>query len=338
MKFIRTVLIIGFALILALTIGCGHEASQADMEDIEENEENKEEFIENFGVKIDKEIVTFIDGRGEEVNLKKNPQRVVCLFNSYLEIWDKAGGKVIGKIEDASEKPIERAKDAEIVGTLGAPSLEKIISLEPDMVILNANSKINMELVPALEQNNIPIVALKFFGKEDYYHIIRLFTALTKREDLFMEYGLKVKEDIEDIIAKAPKEKGEKALLMVATAKNITVRDSSSYVGEMLKDLNLENISDGPELTTDVLVFSMETILEKDPDYIFVQLSGSDQEKVFERLKNAAESNPAWASLKAIKEGKYIFLPKDLYMYKANDRYAEAYLGLAKIIYPEVFK
>ncbi len=334
MRLKKTAILMILVLII-LFAGCGVKEQNNIANGREDAEEG--EFIEEFGVAIYDDSVSFTDGRGEKVTLKKNPERVVCLFNSYLEIWDSAGGKVIGTIEDSSEKPIEGAKDAEIVGTLGAPSLEKIISLEPDMVILNANSKINMELVPALEQNGIDIVALNYFVKEDYFEIIRLFTALTDRDDLFNEYGLKVKSDVDSIIDKVPKDKDMTALLMVASAKNITVRDSSSYVGQMLKDLNLENISDGPVLSTEVKVFSLETILEKDPDYIFVQLTGTDQNKVFEKLKEDAESNPAWASLKAVKEGRYIFLPKDLYMYKANHRYAEAYKGLGKIIYPDIF-
>lgn len=334
MRLRKTTVLMIFVLII-LFGGCGVKEQNNTVNKKENAEEG--EFTEEFGVAIYDDSVSFTDGRGEKVILKKNPERVVCLFNSYLEIWDSAGGKVIGTIEDSAEKSIEGAKDAEIVGTLGAPSLEKIISLEPDIVILNANSKINMELVPALEQNGIDVVALNYFVKEDYFEIIRLFTALTDRDDLFNEHGLKVKSDVESIIDKAPKDKNMTALLMVASAKNITVRDSSSYVGQMLKDLNLKNISDGPELSTEVKAFSLETILEEDPDYIFVQLTGTDQNKVFEKLKEDAESNPAWASLKAVKEGRYIFLPKDLYMYKANHRYAEAYEGLGKIIYPDIF-
>lgn len=65
---------------------------------------------------------------------------------------------------------------------------------------------------------------------------------------------------------------------------------------------------------------------------------GSDLEAIEQRIKSDAESNPAWASLSAVKNNRYIVLPKDLYTYKANHRYAEAYEKLAKILYPEEFK
>mgnify|MGYP001409948026 FL=1 len=108
-------------------------------------------------------------------------------------------------------------------------------------------------------------------------------------------------------------------------------------VGEMLKDLNVENISDSVEVGVDTRTFSLEKILQEDPDFIFVQTMGSDLEKITERLKADAFDNPAWASLTAVKEDRYIVLPKDLYLYKPNDRYPEAYEGLAKMIYPEIF-
>jgi iron complex transport system substrate-binding protein len=54
-------------------------------------------------------------------------------------------------------------------------------------------------------------------------------------------------------------------------------------------------------------------------------------------LKKDVDSNSAWGSLKAVKNDRYIILPKELYLYKPNDRYGEAYEGLAKILYPDVF-
>lgn len=59
---------------------------------------------------------------------------------------------------------------------------------------------------------------------------------------------------------------------------------------------------------------------------------------VNERIQKDVESNPAWASLSAVKNDKYLIMPKDLYLYKANDRYGEAYEELGKILYPEVFQ
>ncbi|SDZ13686.1 iron complex transport system substrate-binding protein [Proteiniborus ethanoligenes] len=315
-----------------------NSASESNNEDVktDDNEESNE-VVSEYGVTINKDNVVFTDAREKEVTIKKNPQRVVCLYNSYLDIWDSCGGEVIGRVEESEEKPVERAMSAEVVGTSGAPSLEKVLALEPDLVIVTNGFKVQAEMVPVFEQNNIQVISLGNDYLEDYYKTVRLFTGITEREDLYEKHINEVKKGVDEIIEKAPKDKNYKTLIIFASSKSITVRNSDSMVGEMLKDLNTINISDTETDPANARVFSMEKIIQEDPDFIFVQTMGSDKEKIMERIKQDVEDNPAWASLTAVKEGKYIVLPKDLYLYKPNARYAEAYEGLAKILYPEVF-
>ncbi len=274
------------------------------------------------------------------MTIPKNPERVVCLDNSCLDLWYKCGGKAVGRVSPTEDKPVDEAKDVEIVGDLSSPSVEKILFLEPDLVIIASQRKSQLEAASILEQNGIDVVVVDVIFKEDYFQVVRLFTVLTGREDLYEKYAIDVMDSIEEIIKKVPKDKKPKVLILFATAKDISTRDSNTTVGQMVKDLGAVNISDcdtGNDNASSK-IFSMEKIIEEDPDFIFVQTMGSDKVKITERIKKDVESNPAWSSLKAVKEGRYIILPKDLYLYKANDRYHEAYEGLAKILYPEVFK
>lgn len=340
-------LILSTALVLTLSAGCskneqvnGAESNNAPAQNTEvknETQTAQEEIITRYNVTTGEDDVTFTDATGEEVTIKKNPQRVVCLYNSYLDIWDSCGGTVIGRVEEAEEKPVENAKAAESVGTASDPNLEKILSLNPDLVIMTTAYKVQKEMVSTLKQNNIPVIALDNDYKSDYYETVKLFTAITDREDLYETQAERVKNNVNEIIAKAPTDKNYSVLILFASAKSLSVRDSNSMVGEMLKDLNTVNISDTEVETSDSKTFSMEKILEEDPDFIFVLTMGTDIEKIKERLKSDAEDNPAWASLTAVKEGNYHILPKNLYMYKPNNKYDEAYKGLAEILYPEVF-
>lgn len=300
------------------------------------NNVNTKEAITN-DVKVTSKTVTFTDARNKSVTINKKPKRVVCLYNSYLDLWYKCGGEVIGRVDEAKEKQVEQAKNAASVGAPGNPSLEMILSLKPDLVILSSGFKVQMALVETLEQNNIQVIALKSELKDEYYKMVRIFTGLTQREDLYKKNGYEVKAKIDEITAKVPKDSNPKVLLLFATAKGITTKNSHSMVGEMLKDLGTTNIADGGN-SSDSNIFSMEKVLQEDPDFIFVQTMGSDIKSITDRLKKDVESNPAWASLKAVKNNNYIFLDKKLYLYRPNDKYAEAYEGLAQKLYPEIFK
>lgn len=341
-------LIMAAVMVSLLFTGCSKNTEGENVQPAEENKTSeesaapegnteKETAASDYGITINEEDVVFTDASGNEAAVKKNPQRVIVLQNSLMEIWYQSGGTVVGRVEESGDKIVEDAMSAEVVGSIGEPSLEKILSLEPDLVIVAGSYTGQREMIPSLEQNNIQIINLDNDLLEDYYKTVRLFTAVTGREDLYENHVEKIQNKVDEIISKAPSDKDYKAVIMFATAKSITVRDSNTMVGEMLKDLNVINISDSADSGADTKTFSMEKIIQEDPDFIFVQTMGSDLEKITERLKSDALENPAWASLTAVKEDRYIVLPKDLYLYKPNDRYPEAYEGLAKMIYPEVY-
>lgn len=294
------------------------------------------------GIEINEKEVIFTDARNKKITISKNPQKVVVLHISYLDVWCASGGKVVGAVEPVAgeEKPVEGAKGAEIVGSPSAPSLEKVLALQPDLVILHQGFKAQAAMIETLEQNKIQVLALDDELFQDYIRTVRLFTALTGKEELYEKNAVAVKKKVEAVKAKISKEKDQKtALLLLASSRSVTVKTANSMVGEMLKDLGVSNIvSEGNGAPGETQTFSMEKVIEKDPDFIFMLTMGSDTGKINERITKDAESNPAWASLKAVKNKKYIQLPKDLYMYRPNDKYAEAYENLAKIIYPDIFK
>lgn len=312
--------------------GCGKDV-KADKEVLPQIQE-----VSEYGIEISENEVTFVDGTGEEVNITKSPQRTVVLFSSYVDLWMKNGGDLIGMVEESTGEELPGTEGIERVGKTGAISLEKIISLEPDLVILSANTSSQAEMVASLKQNDIQVIAIDYKFKEDYYKTVRLFTAINKREDLYEENAVAVKKGVEEIIARVPKDQAPKVFIMFASSKSIKSRGSGTTLGQMLADLNTINIADVDNVSLEDKGFSMEAIIEEDPDFIFVQRMGSDNDKVLERIKQDAQSNPAWASLSAVKNDRYILLEKDLYTYKANQRYPQAYEGLAKILYPNTFK
>ena len=104
--------------------------------------------------------------------------------------------------------------------------------------------------------------------------------------------------------------------------------------GAILKDLGAHNIADDhPSMLEDL---SLEEVIAADPDYIFVTTMG-DEQKALDYLNGLIQQNPAWSELSAVKEDRYIVLPKDLFHYKPNNRWGESYQYLGEILYPQLF-
>ena len=152
---------------------------------------------------------------------------------------------------------------------------------------------------------------------------------------LVLEKAEEPQENIEKILAKIPENQSKDFLLIRAYSSGIKAKGDDNLAGQLLKELGGKNIADShPSILEDL---SLEQIINDDPQFIFVSFMGSEK-AAKEYLKENFENNPAFSSLKAVKNSNYILLPKDLFHYKPNNRWDESYEYLAKILYPEVFK
>ncbi len=325
-------------LIVGLLAGCQPTDSAANNGEIEEIASDAYDFQALAKeVEVGDNEVTFIDYAGDTVSVTKNPQRVIGLVNSFVELWYLSGGEIIGRIDSTTNLP-EEAVDAEIVGTMTELNVEKIIELQPDLVILRTSKQ--QDIVNILKENNIEYISTEYDSFEDYLKLVKIFSELNGKPELYDTLGLEVKKNIDEIIAKVPEGAEPTALLMFATTSSVKAYLSNTANGQMLEQLGVKNIGEGfGEAASGAtsLEFSMEKLLEIDPDFIFVQSMGNI-DKVKEYMTAQIESNPAWSSLSAVKNEKYIFLDTSLFHYKPNDEYARAYEELAKILYPELFK
>ena len=105
----------------------------------------------------------------------------------------------------------------------------------------------------------------------------------------------------------------------------------NNFVCVMLKELGTRNIAEKAPILLDGL--SMEEILLSDPDVIFYTTMGSEDSAV--SYMESLLSDPVWSSLTAVKNGQVHHLPKDLFQYKPNARWNEAYAYLVTLLYGE---
>ncbi len=272
---------------------------------------------------------TITDSLGNTASLPSAP-RIVSLYGSFAQCWVLSGGTLCGITQDAVEDHgMEPGDGLALVGTVKEPNLELITSLSPDYVLLSADLTQHLTLDAALSDMNIPHGYFRMDTFSDYSAIMESFCAINDPDGKRLsEYVEKPKENIDHIRKETFElisENPPNVLLLRAFSTGVKAKTDDNLAGVILDELGAHNIAyDAPSLLEEM---SVEAIIAADPDYIFVSTMGSADAAKDYMLQNI-ESNPAWAELSAVKNGRYIFLPKELYHLKPLNRWDESYAYL----------
>ena len=117
--------------------------------------------LETIGTNLTEETsfpLTLTDDLGRLVNLEKIPERIVSLAPSNTEIVYALGlGEKLVGVTEWCDYPHE-AQTKEKVGGYSDIDMEKVVSLEPDLVLAEDIHK--QDVIPALERMGIPCFAL----------------------------------------------------------------------------------------------------------------------------------------------------------------------------------
>lgn len=277
------------------------------------------------------ETVTFTDALDRTVSVEKNPERVASLLGSFADVWTLAGGTLCAAAEDAWEDFALELDDAVNIGGAHSPSLELLLSADPDFVLASSSTASNVEMRETLEAAGIPVAYFDVDNFGDYLDMLDICTEITGRKDLYEKNGLQLQAQIEEIKSQYAQENRpdeERTVLLIRTsASSVKAKGrSGTILGEMLADLGCINIADNEDSLLENL--SVEVVLREQPYHIFVVAMGSDTEAAQASLDAMIRENPAWDSLEAIQEGRMHWMDKTLFNLKPNARWAEAYQKL----------
>ena len=291
-----------------------------------------------FLVSCDKEkedatadAIEFTDALDREVTVKKDPERVAALLGSFADAWTLSGGTLCAAAEDAWEDFELEPDGAVNIGGAHSPSLELLLSAAPELVLASASTASHVEMKDTLEAAEITVVYFDVDHFEDYLSMLDICTDITGRKDLYEMNGLHIQAQIEAIKAQyanaAISEQERTVLLLRASSSTVRAKGSKGTIlGEMLSDMGCVNIADSDTSLLETL--SVEVVLLREPYHIFVVTMGDDTEAARASLENMMKENPAWATLEAIKEGRWYMMDKTLFNLKPNERWAEAYQTL----------
>lgn len=274
--------------------------------------------------------ITLTDFLGREVTVPRNPGKVVALSPTTVELVYAVGGTVVGRASSADYPP--EAQSVPDVGTSYQPNIEKIIALQPDVVI--ADSQIQPELKDQADTIGAPMMFVGAGLFADVPRALRLVGLATGHDDA----GESAASALEDRLAQlqaAIQHTHPNVLIVNGTPDDFFAATPASYVGDLNQLLGGRNAAEGQPTVgrfPGYAKLSTEAILATDPDVIFaISAVKQGDETISDRLK----ADPTWSSLAAVKAGRVHEIDYRIFLISPGPRAGEALDTLFRLLYPD---
>lgn len=279
--------------------------------------------------------INVLDSNENTIELAEKPQRVIALSASLADLWLLSGGEVVGASADTfTERDLGYdLSEVENVGTISEPNSEIIMSLQPDLVICSADLSAHQKLAETLSQAGIPCYAGRIDTFDEYLAVLEDFTNLTDHPEKYTEFGLQQQEEIQKLLDEIPTGQEKRVLFLRASSSKVSTKATGHVVCDILDEAGAINIAAQREGLLENL--SLEAIVAENPDYIFLVTMGGNEAAAMQYLEETFSTNPVWSELQAVKNDRFIILPREMYQYKPNAKWSEAYAYLLEILYAQ---
>lgn len=287
---------------------------------------------ENESLPLVQAEIKILDGLGREVSLVKPAERIVTLAPSNTEILFAIGAdsQVVGR-DTLSDYPDAAKKIDDVGGGYGEFDLEKIVSLNPDLVI--ASSLNPEELVTKLEGLKITVFYLSnpddLEGMYKNLLTVAQLTGHTPEAETLVE---DLKERVENVIIKT-KDIENRPLVFYEIDGTDPAAPWTSGKGTFID--TLVNLAGGRNLGSVMdskwAQISIEEIIAQDPDIILIGDAVWGGVTV-----DAVKARSAWDTLSAIKNDR-TFEFDDNIVSRPGPRLVEGLEALARLLHPDLF-
>ena len=224
----------------------------------------------------------------------KQYNRIVVLDPATVEMIYMLGAedKIVGvaNLERSKVWPEEKVAKLESVGTFIKPSLEKIIALKPDLVIMSALT--GEELNNGLKSNNIEAKRIQANSIEEIFTNFMEVAKMLGKENEANKIIAEKRAKLEEIKKMAAiNKKG----LFVMSASPLMVFGNDNLPNDIMKLLNIKNIAENQKGRNPIV--TPEFIIKENPDIIITLLPNPSQ---------IVTTNPQLKNVNAIKNSKFI--------------------------------
>ena len=224
----------------------------------------------------------------------KKYNRIVVLDPATVEMIYMLGAedKIVGvaNLERSKVWPEEKVAKLESVGTFIKPSLERIITLKPDLVITSALTDDNLN--NGLKSNNIEAKRVQANSIEEIFTNFLEVAKMLGKENEANKIIAEKRAKLEEIKKMAT---GNKKGLFVMSASPLMVFGNDNLPNDIMKLLNIKNIAENQKGRNPIV--TPEFIMKENPDIIITLLPNPSQ---------IVTTNPQLKNVNAIKNNKFI--------------------------------
>ncbi len=233
----------------------------------------------------------YIDDLGRSIVLQSPAQRIVSLAPSITETLFAvgAGGQVVG-VTDYCDYPPE-ARDKQSIGGMIGPSVEMIISLEPDLIIVTPEGNAQ-ESFRQIRDIGVPVFVTNPRSLEGIYKSIHDLGQLAGRTDeaAAVISTMRAAEDSLKLMT------GVKvSILLIISVQPLIVAGTGTFLAEMIELGGGENVAAKSGLSYPT--FSREQVVASDPAVIILTADIPGKREVLSLY-------PEWQQVAAFRTGR----------------------------------
>ena len=268
---------------------------------------------------------------GRTLVLTKKSERTVICYASLAQVWYCAGGSAVGISQVSSKNTLPpAARELPAVGGTTMPNAEKVLSMRPALVLLNAKYERHRAFQRILDRSGVESMLLEYNTYDDFLKLFDLFSRLNG--SIGPEAAAKrIAEEVDAVCSRARREPAVRFAVLFVTADGFSAEPSAMQNALMASRLGGVNILKSSARTRQKL--SMEALLAADPEVIFLVTPAAGEED----RRNAVRpllAHPAWKRLSAAECGRVHVLPSELFLFQPGPRFPEAFRLLARLLHP----
>lgn len=293
---------------------CGQAEEKSNTSKKAETEQTKEQTPENVMIKS-------FNGNKEEVNLEVpyDPERIAVLDMASLDILDNLGmgDRVVGSASTSLEYLTDYVDNEEVanLGTIKEADLEAVMECDPDVIFIGGRLASSYDTLSEIA----PVV---FLSTDSELGIVKSVTK--NAETIASMFGLedevsKKTEGFDERIKALKKTaEGKTALVGMTTSGSFNLMGNDGRCSIVGREVGFENLTAAESTSTHGNEASFETVVEKNPDYIFVMDRDSAIGADGAQTAREIVENELVMGTDAYKNGRIIYLEHPAVWYTAE--------------------